>query len=231
MRAWRALMLLGALAWAGGAAAAAQVMFCFNYGCQTQASATYSEADLTAIGAQLAQARSAREERAVLARVIGRLYREAGQQLPMGADRKGNFADQGVLGRMDCIDHSTSTMRLLQLLEARGMLHFHKVAPKARRTTLLLFQHFSAVVEELSPGPAAPPAPAPVPDHVPVLMALCDCGDLRAKLPVAPQVASVPAAGSPGARYVVDSWFVEQGEPAVILPLADWLDGDGPYVP
>jgi len=30
---------------------------------------------------------------------------------------------------------------------------------------------------------------------------------------------------------VIDSWFVEQGEPAVVLPLDDWLDGDGPYVP
>ena len=34
-----------------------------------------------------------------------------------------------------------------------------------------------------------------------------------------------------GARFVIDSWFREHGEPAVVLPLADWLDGDGPNVP
>jgi hypothetical protein len=33
-----------------------------------------------------------------------------------------------------------------------------------------------------------------------------------------------------GGRYVVDSWFVDNGEPAVILPLADWEKGEGPDV-
>ena len=34
----------------------------------------------------------------------------------------------------------------------------------------------------------------------------------------------------PGQRYVVDSWFVDNGEPAVVLPLAEWLKGGGPNV-
>jgi len=34
----------------------------------------------------------------------------------------------------------------------------------------------------------------------------------------------------PGQRYVVDSWFVDNGEPAVVLPLAEWLNGGGPNV-
>jgi hypothetical protein len=33
-----------------------------------------------------------------------------------------------------------------------------------------------------------------------------------------------------GARFVVDSWFGEHGDPAVVLPLEDWLDGEGPNV-
>ena len=32
------------------------------------------------------------------------------------------------------------------------------------------------------------------------------------------------------ARFVVDSWFGEHGDPAVILPLEEWLDGEGPNV-
>ena len=37
-------------------------------------------------------------------------------------------------------------------------------------------------------------------------------------------------ADRPGERYVVDSWFVDNGEPAVVLPLAEWLKGGGPNV-
>ena len=33
-----------------------------------------------------------------------------------------------------------------------------------------------------------------------------------------------------GARFVVDSWFGEHGDPALVLPLEDWLDGEGPDV-
>lgn len=30
--------------------------------------------------------------------------------------------------------------------------------------------------------------------------------------------------------YVVDSWFADPGEPAVVLPLAAWMEGEGPNV-
>ncbi len=33
-----------------------------------------------------------------------------------------------------------------------------------------------------------------------------------------------------GASFVVDTWFGEHGDPAVVLPLEDWLDGEGPNV-
>lgn len=31
-------------------------------------------------------------------------------------------------------------------------------------------------------------------------------------------------------QYVIDSWFVNNGEPAVVLPLESWLDGAGPRI-
>src|SRR5690606_25442653 len=31
-------------------------------------------------------------------------------------------------------------------------------------------------------------------------------------------------------QYVIDSWFVNNGEPAVVLPLESWLDGAGPEI-
>jgi len=182
---WLALALL-----APWLATAAEVSLCFNYGCQSEASVEVGEEMLAGIAASLAGAGAAAEERRRLAAAVGRLYRLAGRQSPIGADRAGDYLDAGAYGRMDCIDHATSTTRLLQLLERRGMLHFHRVLEQRRRTRFLLFQHFSAVLEE-----------------IPRLQAQ---GDPR--------------------RYAIDSWFVEQGEPAVVLPLEAWMDGEGPNV-
>ena len=76
---------------------------------------------------------NAAEERKLLGGAIGRLYGWAGEQSDIRNDRGGNYADGGVPGKMDCIDHSTSTTRLLRLLEARGDLRWHRVLePEAR---------------------------------------------------------------------------------------------------
>lgn len=174
---------------AGPARADERVSICYNYGCLAQAEVVFSEARLAEVAERLSRADSAVAERAILAQVLGQLYRWAGEQSPIGADRPGNYLDFGVNGMMDCIDHSESTTRLLRLLEARGLLHFHAVEPIARRVRWVFAQHFSAVIRERS---EAPPAV--------------------------------------GARFAVDTWFGEHGDPAVVLPLEDWLDGEGPNV-
>jgi len=121
---------------------------------------------------------------------------------------------------MDCIDHSTSTTRLLELVEARGWLRFHRVVEPARRTRFIL-QHFSAVVEVLSAEERIarlPPGQA---------LAGCNCTEDGQ---VIEEAAEGDGGDRPGERYVVDSWFVDNGEPAVVLPLAEWLKGGGPNV-
>ncbi|MCB1958046.1 MAG: hypothetical protein KDG55_20370 [Rhodocyclaceae bacterium] len=170
-------------------AAATSVSICFNYGCLSEGAVELDATLLAGIQASLAEAAGPADERARLAAAVGRLYRAAGRSLPIHADRAGDYLDEGVYGKMDCIDHATSTTRLLQVLEDEGMLRFHRVLPQQRRTTFLIFQHFSAAVEERG-----------------------GAGD------------------GPGARYVIDSWFVEHGEAAVVLPLEPWLDGEGPNV-
>ncbi|TVT48357.1 MAG: hypothetical protein FHP94_11100 [Denitromonas halophila] len=205
--------------------ASVDVSICYNYGCVTETAVRYSDAALVSWQRQLAAARSAAEERSILSEVVGGMYREAGKQSPIFADRGGNYADDGVYGRMDCIDHANSTTRLLDILEKRGALRFHKLMSPVRRTTGVLFQHFGAVLEEIAPPPQ-PVAPAVIPDHVPTLLALCDCAEVLNDVPVPP----VAATGSPGAQFAVDTWFYDHGTPAVILPLAEWLDGEGPNV-
>lgn len=195
----------------------AEVSICYNYGCVREDSVQFHGTTLARLGERLAGARTAAEERELLGEAVGRLYRVAGTQTPVGADRAGNFLDAEVHGRMDCIDHSTSTTRLLALVESRGWLRFHRVVEPARRTRLIL-QHFSAVIEVL-----------PVQERIARLppgqaLAGCNCTEDGWVIEAA------DGADRPGERYVVDSWFVDNGEPAVVLPLAEWLKGGGPNV-
>jgi hypothetical protein len=182
--------LLAALLFALAALPAAgdeSLPICHGYGCQTEAEVRFSEAQLAEIGRRLAAAVDAAEEREILGAVIGRLYGWAGEQTEIRNDRAGNYADGHVPGKMDCIDHSTSTTRLLRLLEARGLLRWHRVRDPATRYFVLVFgEHWSAVIEERD--------------------------------------------GSVPARFVVDSWFVDNGQPAWVLPLEDWKKGAGPDV-
>jgi hypothetical protein len=215
------IALLAALA--AEAAFDATVDLCFNYGCSVELPVLFREVELAGVRQRLAQAVDAESERAAIAEALALLYRVAGGQTPIFADRAGNLRDAGVQGRMDCIDHSTSTSRLLELLEARGWLKFHRVVEPARRTRLIL-QHFSAVIEE-SDTQVSALDDEPGMDHVGYLLMLCDCPEVLDDLD-----RNVDVEAAPGARFAVDSWFVDHGEPAVILPLADWLKGEGPNV-
>lgn len=170
-------------------AAEVVVPVCHGYGCIVQDEIRYSEVQLAQVTSQLSAAVDAENERKLLALVIGQLYAWGGEQSDIRNDRGGNYADGHAPGKMDCIDHSTSTTRLLQLLAELGALHWHRVlTPEVRHFLWVFPAHWSAVIEELAAGDS-------VPQH-----------------------------------YVVDSWFVNNGEPAVILPLADWKKGAGPDV-
>lgn len=188
---WRLIGFLLLCLLADSTLADEAVAICHGYGCLNAAEIRYSEAQLGKIRQYLNLAVDAESERFFLAGAMGQLYRWAGEQSVVRNDRGGNLADDGVTGRMDCIDHSTSTTRLLQLLAARGYLHWHRVlTPQARYFAGLVAVHWSAVIEELD----------------------TEEGD------------------EPGGDFVVDSWFVDNGEAAVILPLEDWKKGAGPNV-
>ena len=183
MRCW-----LAALCFALPLAAVADAMvpICYGYGCLARDDIRYSETRLAELGRQIHAAVNAAEERKILAEAIGQLYAWAGEQSVIRNDRGGNYADDGP-GKMDCIDHSTSTTRLLKLLEARGDLRWHRVLEtEVRHWGFVFAEHYSAVIEEIGEGEAE--------------------------------------------RFVVDSWFVDNGLPAVILPLAEWKKGAGPDV-
>ena len=178
----------------GTAGAREFVDICFNYSCVSTARVSFGERQLNELRDLLDDATSPAHERELVAVVIGRLLGLAGKQSPIWADRGGNFADDGVSGRMDCIDHSTTTTRLLNMLAKRGWLRWHRVLAPERRTLFLLFDHWSAVIEEV---PAAPNR---------------DADPFSRK------------------RYAVDSWFRDNGKPAVVMPLDDWMKWEDPNV-
>ncbi len=181
------------------------VPICHAYGCQATAEIRLSEGQLGRVRGMLFSAKDAGEEREALSQALGELYRWAGEQSDIHNDKGGNYADDDVPGRMDCIDHSTSTTRLLTLLESRGYLRWHQVlAPVERNVVGVFYIHYSAVIQEK--GAAAK-------------YAVADDG------PLAP-VAQSEDFG----RFAVDSWFVDNGQPAVILPLEEWKKGAGPDV-
>ena len=165
-----------------------RVSVCFNYGCLAQAEVEFDTIQLGELGLLFRQATTPVAEREAIGEAVGRLLGWAGRQSPIAADRGGNYADDAVYGRMDCIDHSTTTTRLLHLLDSRGWLRFHRVLEPAQRSRFLLFQHYSAQIEE--------------------------------------RVAE--GAGTTPERFVVDSWFFDNGRPAAVMPLAGWMAGEGP---
>jgi hypothetical protein len=130
---------------------AEKIDVCFNYGCASEGEVIFSGRQLTQVRSMLRVAQNSEHERSALADVIAQMYAWAAEQTPVGNDRAGNFADGGMPGQMDCIDHSTTTTRFLRLLEGHGWLRFHRPVDTIRRSGIFL-HHFSAAIEDLGDG-------------------------------------------------------------------------------
>lgn len=219
MRFWLSLLLLLGVA---GAQAGESVQFCYNYGCAVEDWAHFDDAQLAAVRNRLVQAPDAAEERERLALVLGMLYRWAAEQLPIGADKGGDYADDGIDGRMDCIDHATTTTRMLRMIEARGWLRHHRVVEQARRSFLII-QHFSAVIEQRA-APVAARRIEAQPDYC------AGCYSEGGSIYMDAQSPRRLPERDPllDARWAVDSWFRNNGAPAVVMPLGTWLGGAYP---
>lgn len=177
-----AIMSLGLLiclpAWA------MDVSICYNYGCATQAKVDFSSQQLDSIRLLFKNAATPDAERSAIANAIGLFERFSGEQTPTWRDKGGNVNDDGVDGRMDCIDHSTNTTTYLNLLEQLGLLRFHTVLKRVERASLIFNVHWAAHILDITTRQ----------------------------------------------EYAVDSWFYDNGHPAVIYRLQDWLKGASPDV-
>ncbi|MDR0576672.1 MAG: hypothetical protein LBI87_03870 [Candidatus Accumulibacter sp.] len=193
-------LLLAAALSAAACQASERLSVCFNYGCAAEAEVVYSDAQLEELARRLGGASTPAGEREAIGEAVGRLLGWAGQQSPIGADRGGNYADDGVDGRMDCVDHAMTATRLLRLMARRGWLRFHRVLEPALRLRFMFLPHYAAMIEETREGESGERGERG------------KCGE----------------EARPPARFIVDAWFFDNGHPAAVMPLDDWRKGENP---
>ncbi|MDR3391774.1 MAG: hypothetical protein P4L77_08560 [Sulfuriferula sp.] len=161
---------------------AVNVDICYNYDCAVHAKVLLTSTQMRNVRELFIDVSTPQQERDAISLSIGMLEAYAAEQTPTGNDKGGNVADNGVDGRMDCIDHSHNTTAYLQLLKRFGFLAYHDVLEPVERAPMLVNVHWAGQIVELSSG----------------------------------------------RKFAVDSWFRDNGAPAVIYPLQDWLSGASP---
>lgn len=99
-------------------------------------------------------ARDAAEERARVARAVGLIERLVGPLTDTAHDKAGDLNGFGAPGsQMDCIDESTNTTTYLRMLQAEGLLAFHRAGePQGRGWFVTGFPHWTASLEERATG-------------------------------------------------------------------------------
>lgn len=206
------------LFFSGLAGAAEEIDICFNYSCKDEAPAQFSPYALNAIGAKFKEAKTPAAERARITKSLAVLYRLAGRQTPIAVDIAGNYQDESAHGRMDCIDHATTTLRLLKMMARRGWLRYHDVLDEFVQRGFFLTQHFAVAIVEKPSAAAAAAAP---------------------KTPAAPkrqQASSTPFIAQDAtsktapdkALFIIDSWPVDHGEEPLLFNWQDWQNAGEP---
>ena len=129
------------------AQADAVVVVCYNWGCKNQEGVVFDNPWMRQVLQPLNVVETPEEERLAVASIVRQFYRKAAEQTPIGADEPGNVEDETVDGRMDCIDHSTTTRNILSYLQRHRLMRWHDVGPYAHRT-LFIDSHYSATLIE-----------------------------------------------------------------------------------
>lgn len=126
---------------------------CHGYGCRHQAEIRLTEAEWSAVrGLFRLPVASARAERGRIAAAVALLESLAGRRAGTSADRACNSAGSWVRGQQDCIDESTNTATYLRLLDASGLLRWHRIEGRIRRNPWLFDVHWTAVIVERDGG-------------------------------------------------------------------------------
>ena len=127
---------------------------CHAHGCREISTLSLTPEQWQRLRAEFAPpATTPAEERAGIARAIGRLERIAGPLTGTGHDLAGAFDGLGREGQMDCIDESVNTTTYLRMLADSGLLRHHRIEPRSTRGFFLFgWPHTTAVIRESESG-------------------------------------------------------------------------------
>ncbi|MGH8770522.1 MAG: hypothetical protein ACREV2_04980 [Burkholderiales bacterium] len=121
-----------------------ELTICYNYGCATTAKVVLSAHEVERVTALFRDAGNAAAERAGIGQALALIRSFAAEQTPTRFDRPGNFADDIVDGRMDCIDHSKNSTTYLNFLQSAGLLKHHRVLTPIMRAPWIVNVHWAA---------------------------------------------------------------------------------------
>lgn len=122
---------------------------CYNYGCSATATMMLADSEMESIAPLFHEVDGAEAERASIGRALALMHVFAAEQTPTRFDRPGNFEDDVVDGRMDCIDHSGNSTTYLNFLQSQNWLRYHRVLAPVRRAPWLINVHWGArIIDE-----------------------------------------------------------------------------------
>lgn len=133
----------------GAASPLPSIAVCHNWGCKQNHPFTPNAVQWQTL-AHLFEPppRNPAEERQRVAKAIAYMETVTGPVVGTAEDLDRNTRGDSLRGQMDCIDESTNTSRYLNLFQDAGWLHWHRTAPRARRSWYIVDQHYTAVLEE-----------------------------------------------------------------------------------
>ena len=122
---------------------------CYNFECSRQKTVQLDAQQWQALRALFSPVPvSAAEERATIRRAIAQMEDFVGTLTGTSGELGGNVAGAGLSGQMDCIDESTNTTTYLTLLQQDGLLRWHQVQERAKRSKWMFDVHWAAVIRD-----------------------------------------------------------------------------------
>jgi hypothetical protein len=113
---------------------ASVLIVCHGFGCAYRNSFVLTPARVTMLRGMLAAARSARDERKVLAKAVAWFDREGGRTAgTVGRIARASATTRSGPAQMDCIDLTANITELLIVLDRNKMLKFHHVGEPVSR--------------------------------------------------------------------------------------------------
>lgn len=126
---------------------------CYAYGCRRSAYFPVTQTIADRFAAIMEEGKASPEaERTAVAKAV-QYYEDLSVQAIGARDLpKSPVIASGEKGQMDCIDESTNTRTVLQYLESRNLLTYHKVRPNTSRGILIdgRYPHWTAVLRDTS---------------------------------------------------------------------------------